>query len=299
MLVNPYFPNNLRLFWLQNFVVPWGALSEGPLLQLAEEFFPLTTREFVLLHLAVIVPYAAAVYLVLSRPRKQDPKTVSLFLISGFLLLMSLMMRRFVEYAAPLTLLFLASFYTDRLSGFDLRAALAGGGRRRSRTLAATCLIALGLVGLLAKSYLDALPFFRPYPPMRRDAALYLKEHTEPDELVFTCDWDDAPELFFFNHRNRYPVMLDPNFMHHRNPELSDEWYRLARGGFAGRTYDVLARDYRYGVCTWDFERLKQIVERDPRMEIVLDSGGAYVFRVDRDNAEIDIEDFLRLGRER
>ena len=62
-------------------------------------------------------------------------------------------------------------------------------------------------------------------------------------------------------------------------------------------TYELLAPDYRYGVCTWDFDALKRIVERDPRMEIVLDSGGAWVFRIDQEHPEIDLLDYLELNR--
>jgi hypothetical protein len=299
MLVNPYFPNNLRIFWLQNFLVPWMALQGGPGLALAEEFYPLSISNFFLTHLAVTIPLLAAICLAFARPRRLDAKTLSLLAISAVLLLMGFIIRRFVEYAVPLGLFFLASFYTDYLSAIDPRAALAAGGRRRYRAVGAIALLIIALGGLLVKSYIEALPLFTPVPPMRREAALYLEEHTEPDELVFTCEWDDSPELFYFNDRNRYPVLLDPNFMCYRDPELCREWSKVARGGYAATTYDVLARDYRYGVCTFDFERLKEIVELDPRMEIVLDSGGAYVFRIDRDNPEISLDRFLEMAPDR
>jgi hypothetical protein len=299
VLVHPHFPNNLQLFWLQNLVVPWTAVSGGTGLNLAEEFYPLATRDLLRMHLSVWLPCLAALYLVLARPRKASPKTLELFLVATTLVLMSLVMRRFIEYSAPLTLFFLASYFTDRLAGFDLREALSASGKRRRRAVMSAGLIAVALVLLLAKTYRDALPLFRPVPPMRQAAALYLKEHTEPDELVFTCDWDDAPELFYFNHHNRYPVLLDPNFMCYRDPERCREWSHLAAGGFAGRSYDILARDYRFGVCTWDYRRLKRIVEKDPRMEIVLDSGGAWVFRIDRERPEIELDQFLELAPER
>jgi hypothetical protein len=298
MLVNPYLPNNLRLFWLQNFAVPWMALRGGASLNMAVELRALSTRAFLTSHLAVVLPYLAAVFLSLYRPRRVGAKTRSLFLISAVLLLMTLMIRRFLEYSVPLTLFFLAAFYTEYLSGLDVRGALATAGRRRRRALGAIAVLVLGLAGLVVKTSRDVMPNFRSGPPSRREAALYLRQHTDPDELVFTCDWDDTPELFYYNDRNRYPVMLDPNFMYYRDPEVWREWYEVARGGFAGRTYDILARDYRFGVCTWDYEDLKRIVEKDPRMEIVHDDGDAWVFRIDRDNPEISLDQFLELAPE-
>jgi hypothetical protein len=299
MLVNPYFPNNVWLFWVQNFGVPWMAVGGKADLNLAVELGSLSTRVFLLSHLSIVVPYLLAIYLSLTRPRTVGTKTRILFLFSTFFLLMTFMIRRFMEYSVPITLLFLAAYYTEQLSRFDLRAVLREAGRRRRWVVAALAALAVALAGLQVRTWYHVMPNFGPGPATRQDAALYLKEHTDPDELVFTCDWDDAPELFYFNDRNRYPVMLDPNFMYYRDPELWREWYEVARGGYAGRTYDILARDYRFGVCTWDFDELKRIVEKDPRMEVVHDDDWAWVFRIDRDNPEITLDQFLELAPDR
>lgn len=295
MLVNPFFPNNLRMFYVQNFYVPWMSLQSNVDLAMAGEFEPLETRFLVMVHLAVVLPCAGAAYLALVRPMKLDRKTTSLFVVACSLIGLTFMIRRFIEYSVPFTLLFLAAFYTCHLRGFSLRASLARGGRTRLLAAGAAAVVVLLTAGLFVRSYLDALPHYRVPEPRLKDSALYLLDHTEEDELVFTCDWDDTPALFFYNHRNRYPVFMDPNFMYVWNPEHWEEWYGIAHGDFGGRTYNLLAERYEYGVCTWDFEHLKWIVENDPRMEVVFDSGGSWVFRVDRDNPEISIDEFLRL----
>jgi hypothetical protein len=296
MLINPYFPNNLRIFFVQNFYVPWMSLQSNVDLAMAGEFQPLDTRFLLVVHMAVVLPCALAAYLALVRPVKLDRTTTSLFVVACSLIGLTFMIRRFIEYSVPFTLLFLAAFYTCQLRGFSVRAALARGGSTRVWTALAAAGSILLTGGLLVRSYIDALPHFRVPEPMLKESALYLLEHTDEDELVFTCDWDDTPALFFYNHRNRYPVFMDPNFMYVWDPEHWEEWYGIAHGAFGGRTYDLLAQDYRYGVCTWDFEHLKWIVENDPRMEIVFDSGGAWVFRVDRDHPEISLDAFLRLN---
>jgi len=226
---------------------------------------------------------------------KLDRKVTSLFVVSCSLIVLTLMIRRFIEYSVPLTLFFLAAFYTSQLKDFSLRAELGRAGRKRVLVGGAAAVVLLAATGLFVRSYLDAAPHFRVPEPVLKDAALYLREHTAEDELVFTCDWDDTPALFFYNHHNRYPVIMDPNFMYVWNPEHWEEWYGIAHGDFGGRTYNLLAERYEYGVCTWDFEHLKWIVENDPRMEIVLDNGGSWVFHIDRDNPEISIDQFLRL----
>jgi len=296
MLVNPFFPNNFRMFFVQNLYVPWMSLQSNVDLSMAGEFEPLDTRFLLMVHLAVVMPYAGALYLALVRPVKLDRKTTSLFVVSCSLIALTLMIRRFIEYSVPLTLLFLAAFYSCHLKEFSLRASLGRAGRGRLLAVGGAALVLLATAGLFVRSYRDAVPHFRVPETMLKDSALYLREHTAEDELVFTCDWDDTPALFFYNHHNRYPVFMDPNFMYVWNREHWKEWYGIAHGDFGGRTYNLLAESYEYGVCTWDFEHLRWIVENDPRMEVVLDAGGSWVFRVDRDNPEISIDQFLRLA---
>jgi len=132
MLVNPYFPNNVRLFWVQNFAVPWMALRGRVDLNMAVELGALSTRTFLLSHLSVVLPYLLAIYLALARPLRVETRTRILFVISTIFLLMTFMIRRFLEYSVPISLLFLAAFYTEQLEGFDLRATLAKAGPQRS-----------------------------------------------------------------------------------------------------------------------------------------------------------------------
>ena len=297
VVINPYFPQSFLAFWAHDFVVPWMSVRTDLDLSMADELMPLSTRSFLLEHLPIALLYLGAFYLSLGRSRMPSRPSRALFLISSLYLLMTLMIHRFVEYSVPLSLWFLASFYSEQLAGFDLRRALSPrAGRARGLALGATAALALLLASAVAKTYRDTAPIMNENPPSLRGAALYLEQHTEPDELVFTCDWDDSPQLFFYNDHNRYPVMMDPVLMYLHDPQLWREWSRLADGGFAGRTYDMLAKTYRYGVCTWDFEGFRRIVDTDPRFEIVHDDIDAFVFRIDPEKREIPLDKFLELA---
>jgi hypothetical protein len=82
MLVNPFFPNNVRMFFVQNLYVPWMSLQTNIDLSMAGEFEPLDTRFLLMVHLAVVLPYAGAAYLALVRPVRLDRKTTSLFVFA-------------------------------------------------------------------------------------------------------------------------------------------------------------------------------------------------------------------------
>ena len=292
IVLNPYFPDNFRAFWAHNFVVPWMSVRTDLDLGMADELMPLSTRALLVQHAGIGLAWLGAMYLALLRPQPAGRRTRGLFLISSLYLLMTLMIHRFVEYSVPLTLFFLGAFYSERLEGFDLRAALA----RRPLIRAAAAALLVALAALAFKTYRDTAPILHLNPPSLRGAALWLAEHTPQDELVFTCDWDDSPQLFFYDDHNRYPVMMDPVLMYLHDPLLWTEWSRLASGDFAGRTYDKLVESYRHGVCTYDFEKFRRIVDLDPRLEIVYEDPDAFVFRIDPDRREIPLDTFLELA---
>jgi hypothetical protein len=297
IVLHPYFPQSFLAFWAHDFVVPWMSVRTDLDLSMADELMPLSTRALLLEHMPIALSYLGAIYLALSRPRPSSRSTRALFLISSLYLLMTLMIHRFVEYSVPVTLWFLASFYSEQLAGFDLRRSLArGAGRSPWIVRAATAATALLLAGSVVKTYRDTAPIMNENPPSLRGSARWLAEHTEPDELVFTCDWDDSPQLFFYDDHNRYPVMMDPVLMYLHDPQLWREWSRIADGGFAGRTYDMLVKTYRHGVCTWDFEAFRHIVETDPRFTIVHDDVDAFVFSIDPEKRAISLDQFLDLA---
>jgi len=80
---------------------------------------------------------------------------------------------------------------------------------------------------------------------------------------VLTCDWDDAPYLFFYSHKHRYTVFLDPNFMYAWRPQVWHTWNRMANGKDPdplGTLQDFFKADYVY--CTSDFAALRGQLSR-------------------------------------
>ena len=299
MLVNPYFPENLRWFWMVNIMIPWTAANVGLDLRMADELLPLTTRDFLAAHLPILLGMAGAAWAGMSRKVVFGTKTSALFLVLCVYLLLTSMNSRFVEYSVPIGLLFLAFAVTDILRDVDFMDLYRRGASARRILVGSGVLTAVAYGALAYTTYTGTVPKLQRTTPERMGAALYLKEHTDDDELVFTCDWDDAPELFFFNDKNRYPVIMDPFYMYVHDPEFWNDWSAVAHGRFVGRTYHFLAPLYRYGVCTQGWTEIKEIVVKDPRMELVFDDYGAFVFKIDQENSEISLDQFLELAPDR
>ncbi len=56
-----------------------------------------------------------------------------------------------------------------------------------------------------------------------------------PGEMIFNCNWDDFPKLFFYNTQNRYVYGLDPNYLYSENPEL----FKLLQSITSGKEEDA------------------------------------------------------------
>lgn len=66
--------------------------------------------------------------------------------------------------------------------------------------------------------------------PAIQSAMTFLVEHSDPEDVVFTDDWDIFPVYFYYNTHNHYIVGLDPKFTHARRPDLWERFVKVSRG---------------------------------------------------------------------
>jgi hypothetical protein len=64
-------------------------------------------------------------------------------------------------------------------------------------------------------------------------AAAWLAANSEPGELVFHDRWPAFAPLFFFDHRNRYVVGLDPYFFFQEDPQAYQRWLAASNGSLS------------------------------------------------------------------
>ena len=133
-------------------------------------------------------------------------------------------------------------------------------GQKFKNIAASSLIVGLGLLGL------NSTPVFIQYnenawiPTHLKESSLWLKENSQPGEVVFHTSWDQFGSLFFWNQQNYYINGMDPIFMYAYNPSLywknhfmftSDEAYNQTCGKIrctkeeAEPTAKVLANDFK------------------------------------------------------
>lgn len=221
-LFHPYFPQNVVLWYVQNVMVPiraWG-LSDGPFpFELGSEFAPVDPRVLMFRSTLAFFPFLLALLAGTVSRKRLSARSVSLAGMSLASMVMLFLSARFIEYFAPLALLFSGSVATDLLAGYSVRESW----RIRPRSTAAlACLAVAVLAGVHVRgTQLTRERLSQIKEPAVKGAALWIRDHLAPGEKVLNLNWSDFPALFHFAPRQRYIVGLDPTFMSFQEPEAA------------------------------------------------------------------------------
>jgi hypothetical protein len=126
-----------------------------------------------------------------------------------------------------------------------------------------------------------------PGAPMAK-AAAWIAESSPEGALVFTCSWSFSSRLFFYDHRNRYMVFLDPSYMYYLSSETWQTWSDVS----LGRSRDPVStlRDVlgaRYGVCRAGPDAaLEGQLRADPRVRLREIDEALYVFAIEDEGGD-------------
>ncbi len=269
LVINPYFPHNLYLFWEHARV---KITATNFTTKVGNEWYPYDTTEF-FLNCYVALAAMLAGYLAFDWSDKRRAARPMFFLIlSTALLLMTARWKRFAEYFPPFAILFAAftleQFWRGRavfthlpqdvmedLQPFLDRQTPTATAKETQHeetwkiVKAAFVALALGLA-LFGNVYRTAKDIAESNP---RDyyakGAAYMRGNIPAGQIVFNTDWDDFPRLFYYDPTHVYVSGLDPTYLLDKNAELSKLYDRITTG--EEEDPGPLIRD-RFG-ATWVF----------------------------------------------
>lgn len=132
------------------------------------------------------------------------------------------------------------------------------------------------------KTYFNAIKKIeRVKEPLYKNAALWLKENAPDHETIFHGDWDDFPQLFYYNPDNYYLCGLDPIFMYAYDPELWLAWKTINRGESMHPDVVIKTRfESRYAFLTKDLRKAVEQFRQHPNMSIGYEDKHCIVFQI-------------------
>ncbi len=255
-LINPYFPNNLTLFW-EHFATKFKVGSDFAV-QVGGEWYPYNGMDlmthFPVALLAMLIGY------VLFMPQKHKlPEKAAFFLVFVTLLLAAQFRSiRFAEYFPPFAILF-AAFSWQAFAKRDtyelpedfrrdiepyLDKDKESVEQRQWKIVKQSAIWSLGIIlfviflvnmaglqrfGVEYGGLMKTLSENEADDKYERAMAWATgtddqgRENIPAGERIFNANWDDFPKLFFYDTKHSYVYGLDPNYLYSANPAL----YRL------------------------------------------------------------------------
>ena len=308
-VINPYFPQNLGLFF-EHF---WTKFKVGSDFAVAVggEWYPYSGMElltdFPIAMLAMLIGYI----LFVPRGAKLPERAAFFLAFVSILLAAQFRSKRFAEYFPPFAVLFAAfswqAFTAPKAAELPdefqrdidpyLDKGEAVGIDARWNVVKQACVWTLGIVltvwflvtlvgfhklGLEINGVADSITSNEPADKYKR--AMEWATALDPSgadnipkgEIIFNCTWDDFPKLFFYNTKHRYVYGLDPNYLYSEDPEL----YKLLKDLTEGKVEDPAPMIRNKFGANYIFADAK---ENTDMIAKALDSGWAEMIYEDQD----------------
>ncbi|MCA1589661.1 MAG: EpsG family protein, partial [Acidobacteria bacterium] len=252
-LINPYFPQNLILFW-EHFYTKFRVGTDFAV-SVGGEWYPYDGMQL-LTHFPVALLAMLLGYILWAPRNGKLPEKATFFLMFvSILLAAQFRSKRFAEYFPPFAILFGAfSWQAFMLSSKpelpeDVQRELkpyldADNKSNRQNYWDAARTAGVWTLGIfLSFLFLLSINGF-PWPPINQPGLTQDIRNNDADdryrramqwatgtsasgaenipagERIFNCNWDDFPKLFFLNTKHNYVYGLDPNYLFSENPEL-------------------------------------------------------------------------------
>lgn len=256
ILLNPYFPSNV-VFGAQIALIPSLMSGKLSMIGFGDELYPVASNVFLTSFSIPLLIFLVAIWR-MSRDHRHTGSFgyASLFLVQlmFFYLLITFQSRRGGEYLLPVAAFLAVEVWQS--SGFSAEKAT-----RRLFYGAAGLVFAWHVWAAVQEVRLDKWT-----GPSHVEGALKAAESLPPDRaaLVFNCEWDFSPYLFYSRPKMRFLDILDPSLLYFANEEAHQARERLKASEVAdsyGLLKNAFKADYVYCRNTVVVSQM----ERDPR----------------------------------
>ena len=287
LVVNPYFPENLAFIYRH--LMP--KLLDATALSVGNEWFPYTTAGLLENSGLALLAFMSAVLALGLNPRKLNLEIAASLFLAVIFSAMLFQSRRFVEYAPAFMLIFAAFAWSPILRAWREASTrqpsvdpVAQQPWQKIKGIIIPAVIALMLAGSLWMTLSAARKNIqssnRPYQRYQA-ASGWLIENTPPGSRVFQTDWDDFPQLFFYNTHNTYTLGLDPTYMQLVDEDLYERWIAITDGDVENPSKTIAAQfGASYILTDLNHKDFIRQAERDPALTLVYEDKYAQIYTI-------------------
>ncbi len=251
LILNPYFPQNLLLFYEH---LRMKIRTSEYSTKVGGEWYPYDSWEFLMNSVVAVIAMLVGYLAFDPSDRKRAHQPLLLLLLATTLMIMTARWKRIAEYWPPFAVMFAAfslqpwldgarSAFTrlpndvlDELMPYLDRHEPADEARVTNRNERWGTMVAAAVAIVLA------LPLFFNLRATIRDIASsepheyyqagaeWMRANIPSGQIIFNTDWDDFPRLFYYDPTHNYVSGLDPTYLYDKDPSLLKLYERITLG---------------------------------------------------------------------
>jgi hypothetical protein len=251
LMINPYFPTNLHLFYEH---LKTKLTTSGFSTKVGNEWYPYDSWDFlgnsIVACAAMVVGYLAFD----PSDRKRAHHSLFFLIFSTALMIMTARWKRIAEYWPPFAVIFsafalqpwlqgtrstltrLSADILDELQPFlDRPQTTTPGAEADMKALWRTIALAAVAVSLGIALFLNLRVTIKDIGDSKphdfyRAGSEWMRANVAPGQIIFNTDWDDFPRLFYYDPSHVYVSGLDPTYLFDKDPALSKLYERITLG---------------------------------------------------------------------
>ena len=251
LIINPYFPTNLQLFYehLKTKLTPSDFSTK-----VGQEWYSYSIWDFTVNSLVACIAMIVGYIAFDPSDRKRAHHSLFFLVFSTALMFMTVRWKRIAEYWPPFAVIFsafalqpwllgarstltrLSTDILDELQPFLDRPQSNTPDEEDDlknlwRTIAlAAITVTLGIALFFnVRATIRDIVGSQPHDYYRAGAE-WMRANLAPGQIIFNTDWDDFPRLFYYDPAHAYVSGLDPTYLYDKDPALSQLYDRITLG---------------------------------------------------------------------
>ena len=285
LIINPYFPTNLKFYWQQTLQI--GLINYQNIIAVGGEWYGMSFFSLVQYDLFIIILFILALLIFFIYLKKQDSKNWTLLIISIIFFILTLKSQRNIEYFIPLVLLF-SSFTISGFLEFKkinlISQIVKLYFKYQKITLLFIILSVLYWPIIIGANFNGLKENLRKNYNFNQFTGIvaWLKENSQEGDIVFHDNWDDWPVLFYHNSYNRYIIGLDPTFMYLKNERQYWSWKNITTGLTSKNICAIIKDEFavHYIFVKIGNEKLKNNLDQDNLCQLVYYDKDGFIYKI-------------------
>lgn len=266
LVLHPFFPDNLYLTFVQIYHTQFTSLLNQ--VGVGNEVYPYSFYDYLTVNGGLLLLWLVSLGLWTKSKEYMKDREYGWWVIavSVLVVVLSFKSKRFIEYSIPgsvVAIAYLWQPYLKKISFGNFRRTWLGVWQFKAAFIIFTAaLLSFGwwnvrVIHRDIRSSPSVLPI--------AVAADWLQTNSKPGMIVYNTQWDQFPQLFFWDHTNNYILGMDPTFMYIRDPEIYKKWIAIndedvGKWGQVQNLHQVIAYDFNASFLLIEDDRNPQLL---------------------------------------